>query len=84
MPGTTSSRGFVAGFRKRGLGLARVLLALVPKLFNQRFAVAVEAACPRALLPAALAALATDASSSRCVVRPSVTGSFGVMFAMFQ
>ena len=35
-------------------------------------------------MPAALAALATAASSSRCVVRPSVTGSFGVMFAMFQ
>ena len=35
-------------------------------------------------MPAALAALATAASSSRCVVRPSVTGSFGVMLAMFQ
>ena len=33
-------------------------------------------------MPAALAALATAASSSRWVVRPKVTGSFGTMLAM--
>ena len=35
-------------------------------------------------MPAAFAALATIASSSRCEVRPSVTGSFGTILAMFQ
>jgi hypothetical protein len=35
-------------------------------------------------MPAAFAAFATSASSSRCEHRPSVTGSLGWMLAMFQ
>ena len=79
------AKRLVAGFGERRLGLAGMLLALAAKLARSAPRGRRRGACRSVRwMPAALAALATAASSSRCVVRPSVTGSLGVMFAMFQ
>ena len=53
------------------------------KFLDQRLAVAVEGRVDRRSRAAALAALATAASSSRCG-EALVTGSLGVILAMFQ
>ena len=68
MPGDDLvASAFVAGFGrgKRRLGVADMLLALGAQLLDQRRAVAFEARVLDAGAPAALAALATAASSSR-------------------
>ena len=89
MPGTISSdssrpsKASVSG-RQRRLGFAGMGVALCAQLLDQRLAVACQAAVDRRLGAGRLLGLGNGASSSRWVVRPSVTGSFGWMLAMFQ
>ncbi|KAI1692902.1 hypothetical protein DdX_20976 [Ditylenchus destructor] len=69
------------------LGVARLAggsLALGAQLLDQRSRSPSRRVSTGASIPAAFAAFETAASSSRWLVRPSVTGSFGTMLAMFQ
>jgi hypothetical protein len=63
------------GMRFDRAGLLRRVAAVIGPARGHLFA---------ACVPAAFWALATAASSSRCDVRPKVTGSLGWILAMFQ